>query len=116
MSKRRSAAERRHGPTLCARAAAQAGGLHRESGRSTFTPDSAPLMRGLFCAARLKGGHAIGIVFGPLPFDALDRSREPAAVYVAGASGGLATLRASASRCSRRSITRASCSWCCARS
>ncbi len=37
-------------------------------------PKLSPAHAGLFCAA--KGGHAIGIVFGPLPFDALDRSGE----------------------------------------
>src|SRR5258708_37801535 len=41
-------------------------------GRSTFLRNSAPLNAGLFCAARLKGGHAIGIVFGLSLLEALD--------------------------------------------
>jgi hypothetical protein len=45
-------------------------------GRSTFLRNSAPLNAGLFLRRSTQRGHAIGIVFGPLPFDALNRSGE----------------------------------------
>jgi len=48
----------------------------RICGRSTFLRNSAPLNAGLFLRRSTQRGHAIGIVFGPLPFDALDRSGE----------------------------------------
>jgi hypothetical protein len=39
-------------------------------------PKLSPAHAGLFLRRSTQGGHAIGIVFGPLPFDALDRSGE----------------------------------------
>ena len=39
-------------------------------------PKLSPAHAGLFLRRSTQRGHAIGIVFGPLPFDALDRSGE----------------------------------------